>query len=135
MQEQTPLNIPSQQVSSQGGKKSNKGLLILLFLFTSLLFIGLGVSGYWLLNKNNNKNNFSCSQDSDCILSIRIDKCCECAEYRSKDEVNSNPNIIKYKLGDNIGDKLPDKCAFVDCSPCPSPSKEVACVSGRCETK
>jgi hypothetical protein len=101
------------------------GALCVLVILTALLFL----SGYF------QQQSIECESDSDCVLGLRLDKCCACPEAFSILEINADPNIVLYEEGKDYSDLRKIDCKNVQCAPCPPIQQiKVACKNKRCIT-
>ncbi|MFC1711565.1 hypothetical protein ACFLZ1_03195 [Patescibacteria group bacterium] len=74
----------------------------------------------------------TCSKNSDCMLVVRLDKCCSCPQVILKDKFIKSSILVEYKHSkDYSGSKTVD-CENVDCFPC-FPAQSAACEEGVCE--
>lgn len=76
-----------------------------------------------------------CEKDEDCVLGIRLDECCSCAEAFSKGEVEANATIAAFEADRDYSEEKVADCSSVDCSLCPTPPTEAVCISDRCQMK
>ncbi len=82
--------------------------------------------------------NLSCSQDSDCTLAYRTDRCCACPEIVNRQQVEDDPRLRYafepegYRYAHPRRLSPPWECANVVCAPCPPPPFGVVCDAGAC---
>lgn len=82
--------------------------------------------------------NRSCSQDSDCALAYRTDRCCACPEIFNRQQVEDDPRLryafepegYRYARPRHL--RLPWECANVVCEPCPVLPFGLVCDAGAC---
>jgi len=74
-----------------------------------------------------------CEKDGDCILGIRLDECCSCAEAFSKSEVEANVTIAAFEADKEYSKEKVADCSSIVCDPCPPPPSGAVCVSNRCQ--
>lgn len=80
----------------------------------------------------------SCTQDGDCALAYRADRCCTCAEIFNREQVENDPRLryvfepqgYRYERGRRL--QWPWECANIMCAPCPPPPLGLVCDSGTC---
>lgn len=76
----------------------------------------------------------ACKKTADCVLAIRVDKCCSCPEAVSQTELKANSSLVAWEAGkDYSGQKLLD-CGGVYCSDCSEPiPPTVECIEDLCQ--
>ncbi|NIT03468.1 hypothetical protein GTO10_00805 [Candidatus Saccharibacteria bacterium] len=74
-----------------------------------------------------------CEKNADCVLGIRLDQCCSCAQTFSKSEVEANVTITAFEEGKDYSAQKMLDCSAVVCEPCPTTPSGVVCISNRCQ--
>ncbi len=72
-----------------------------------------------------------CEHDSDCVLAIRIDQCCDCPALYTREQVDSDPDLMIYEEGKDYSSLIKVDCTSILCYPCSMP-RPVACVDNKC---
>jgi hypothetical protein len=73
-----------------------------------------------------------CTVDNDCLLAIRVDRCCPCPELATRAQVEADEGLEVYIEGVNYAPFLPEACSEAVCGPCQPLPAAVACQDGRC---
>ncbi|MDD5133093.1 MAG: hypothetical protein PHD81_02810 [Candidatus Nanoarchaeia archaeon] len=83
---------------------------------------------------NKTTENIKCTQDSDCILSINKEECCNCPKVVSKQEMQSNSNLIVFDLTEDYSTILTKDCSRIECQACEYPKDYILkCIANKCE--
>lgn len=78
---------------------------------------------------------YTCQQDSDCVIGIRIDSCCSCPSAYPKSQLEDDKNIVIYEYGKDYSSliKSNEDCRKVACEPCLFPADaDIKCVNNQC---
>lgn len=75
---------------------------------------------------------FSCQENTDCTLAVRIDQCCDCPEGYLKKAVEEDPGLVIYETKRDYRPLRPRSCRQAFCSPCSFYTKAI-CSAGTCQ--
>jgi hypothetical protein len=75
----------------------------------------------------------ACKEVADCVLAIRVDKCCSCPEVVSQTELKANLSLVAWEANKDLSSQRLLDCTSVYCNECPQPSPfGVKCVENLC---
>lgn len=82
-----------------------------------------------LVQKENQKQ---CKLNSDCVLGVRLDMCCDCPKVYTKEQIEADKNSVIYQLGKDYSELISVDCKNVICEPCELISG-VECIRNQCQ--
>ena len=131
---------PTPSFKPTEGKQWSK--IVLFSIFGLLLVGGLVLAGYKLertsqeVEKKDSKLEQrevnQCNQDSDCVLAVRLDKCCSCPQAALRTEIVKDENLVEYEFGKDYSKEKKVDCQDVVCVPCVFWNKAI-CEAGKCK--
>lgn len=97
---------------------------------------GVGRNPWRLCAFDSCPKTYTCQQDSDCVIGIRIDSCCSCPSAYPKSQLEDDKNIVIYEYGKDYSSLITsdEDCRKLACEPCLSPSDaDIKCVNNKCK--
>lgn len=77
---------------------------------------------------------YTCEQDSDCVIAKRIGICCGCPWAFHKEHVEADKNLVIYMSEEHLAAPMPEECKGISCELCPDLNKyDLKCVGGQCK--
>ncbi len=79
------------------------------------------------------EEDIECNNDSDCVVAIRLDRCCDCPSVYPKKEVEDDPNLVVYESGKDYSAIRTVDCGRIMCTPCPPLPLGAVCSNNTCQ--
>lgn len=78
-----------------------------------------------------------CTLDTQCVLAIRTDNCCEQAFSATRADIQADPCLTYwsgywYDTPEECMERWDPECAYIDCAPSPPPSRATICDGASC---
>lgn len=136
-----PPKNPGQPKTGKELKLKIRSLAVLgLFLFLGAVFAGSKLDqrgarpSHPSSSSSSTPSSRQCAQDSDCLLTLRLDQCCSCSEVSSRQTFLNEKNLIEFKLGEDYSSRQTIACTGVACEPCLPSHGSLFCEEGQCRS-